>query len=94
MNGQIAENVVIKAFVMNGVIKMEMTIEEHIVQLKKLKSFHNGSYGANINFAIATMRKYQKIAEIVQSCGADYNSMDSYDCVEEIARILVHGNDN
>ena len=52
-------------FVMNGVIKMGMTIEEHIVQLKKLKSFHNGSYGANINFAIDTIRKYQKIQTIL-----------------------------
>ena len=50
---------------MNGVIKMGMTIEEHIVQLKKLKSFHNGSYGANINFAIDTIRKYQKIQTIL-----------------------------
>ena len=40
---------------------MEMLIDEHIAQLKKLKSFHNGSYGANINFAIDTMRKYQKL---------------------------------
>lgn len=44
---------------------MGMTIEEHIVQLKKLKSFHNGSYGANINFAIDTIRKYQKIQTIL-----------------------------
>ena len=36
-----------------------MTIGEHIIQLKKLKSFHNGSYGASINFAIETMRRYQ-----------------------------------
>lgn len=36
-----------------------MTIEEHIEQLKKLKSFHNGSYGASIHFAIDTMRKYE-----------------------------------
>ena len=42
---------------------MEMTIEEHIAQLKKLKSFHNGSYGASINFALDTMRKYQKIEQ-------------------------------
>ena len=38
---------------------MGMTIDEHIAQLKTLKSFHNGSYGASINFAIDTMHKYQ-----------------------------------
>lgn len=38
---------------------MGMTIDEHIEQIKKLKSFHNGSYGASINYAIETMRKYQ-----------------------------------
>ena len=44
---------------------MGMTIAEHIAQLKKLKSFHNGSYGTSINFVIETMRKYQKIQEII-----------------------------
>ena len=44
---------------------MEMTIDEHMAQLKKLKSFHNGSYGASINFALDTMRKYQKIEQII-----------------------------
>lgn len=43
---------------------MEITIDEHRAQLKKLKSFHNGSYGASINFALDIMRKYQKIEEI------------------------------
>lgn len=42
-----------------------MTIDEHIEQLKKLRSFHNGSYGTSVIFAIETMRKYQKIEEIV-----------------------------
>ena len=45
---------------------MGMTIGEHITQLKKLKSFHNGSYGASINFALDTMKKYQKIQEIIK----------------------------
>ena len=44
---------------------MEMTIEEHIAQLKKLKSFHNGSYGASVKVAIDTLRKYQKIEQII-----------------------------
>lgn len=43
---------------------MGMSIDEHRTQLKKLKSFHNGSYGASINFALDTMRKYQKIEDI------------------------------
>ena len=67
---------------MNGVIKMGMTIEEHIVQLKKLKSFHNGSYGANINFAIDTMRKYQKIQEILNDC-----DLEAWKVLERLKRI-------
>lgn len=44
---------------------MGMTIDEHKAQLKKLKSFHNGSYGASINFALDIIRKYQRIEQIV-----------------------------
>lgn len=51
--------------------KMGMTIDEHVAQLKKLKSFHNGSYGASINFTIDTMRKYQKIEQIVRETAND-----------------------
>lgn len=51
---------------------MEMTIDEHMAQLKKLKSFHNGSYGASINFALDTMRKYQKMQ-------ADYEARSKAD---------------
>ena len=43
---------------------MGITIDEHTAQLKKLKSFHNGSYGASINFALDIMRKYEKIEDI------------------------------
>ena len=63
---------------------MGMTIEEHIVQLKKLKSFHNGSYGTSINFAIDTMQKYQKIQKIVEHwvyCG---NPSDSIIAISEV----------
>ena len=57
---------------------MGMTIDEHIAQLKKLKSFHNGSYGASINFAVETMRKYQKIEDLVNDCADE--SVDDMSC--------------
>lgn len=56
-----------------------MTIEEHITQLKKLKSFHNGSYGASINFALDTMRKYQKIKNEMADIGKELRTrFDKY----------------
>lgn len=53
---------------------MGMTIEEHIKQLKKLKSFHNGSYGLSVNVAIDTMRKYKKIEQIYRM----YNEVNDF----------------
>ena len=38
-----------------------MTREEHIEQLKKLRSFHNGSYGRSINKAIEALEQEPKI---------------------------------
>ena len=60
--------------------------DEHIAQLKKLKSFHNGSYGASINFAIDTMRKYQKIEQIMERTVDDGTSM--YDTLQEIEEVI------
>ena len=37
-----------------------MTNEEHIEQLKKLRSFHNGSYGRSINKAIKALEQEPK----------------------------------
>ena len=37
-----------------------MTNEEHIEQLKKLRSFHNGSYGRSINKAIDALEQEPK----------------------------------
>ena len=73
---------------------MGMTIEEHIAQLKKLKSFHNGSYGASINFAIETMRKYQKIKEYI-SIPTRYGTM-AEDCqkLEYVRKVIEDGNDD
>ena len=37
-----------------------MTNEEHIEQLKKLRSFHNGSYGRSINKAIEALNQQKE----------------------------------
>ena len=72
---------------------MGMTIEEHIAQLKKLKSFHNGSYGASINFAIETMRKYQKIKEIMDELNGDFygSYLQDRQALEKIYEVLEDG---
>lgn len=57
---------------------MGMTIDEHKEQLKKLKSFHNGSYGASINSAVDIMRKYQRIKEIIE--GDTYQPSNGFIC--------------
>ena len=54
---------------------MGMSIDEHIARLKKLKSFHNGSYGASVKVAIGIMRKYQKIDWITEAWDDDENAM-------------------
>ena len=65
---------------------MGMSIDEHIAQLKKLKSFHNGSYGASINFAIDTMRKYQKIEQILDDC-----DLEAWEVLEKIKEVVEDG---
>ena len=72
---------------------MGMTIEEAIRYYEDKNVVLTEEEALANTIAIETMRKYQQIEKIVQACGADYNSMDSYECVEEIARILKHGND-
>lgn len=65
---------------------------EHIEQLKKLKSFHNGSYGASINYAVDAMSKLQKIKQIfkdIEECPlVEDNALD------EIREVLENGNES
>ena len=63
---------------------MGMTIDEHIAQLKKLKSFHNGSYGASINFAVDSMRKCQRIAKAI-------DKVEEYICDVETDTVRAQG---
>ena len=56
-----------------------MTNEEHIEQLKKLRSFHNGSYGRSINKAIKALEQEpstdavsrQAVLEQTYNCSKD-----------------------
>ena len=79
---------------------MGMAIDEHIAQLKKLKSFHNGSYGASINFALETMRKYQQIQEILNNAsytenGTVYSYIYDEDTrVKHIRQVVEDGNND
>ena len=66
-----------------------MTIDEHIEQLKKLKSFHSGNYGASIHFAIDTMRKYQEIKLIANNKNINGDLLR----MSEIRWVLENGND-
>ena len=69
MNGRIAENVIIKIFVMNGVIKMGMSIDEIIQGIEIIKAQAEWEYPLDwqivLDDAIEIMRKYQKIEQIV-----------------------------
>lgn len=66
---------------------MRMSMDEHIAQLKKLKSFHNGSYGASINFAIDIMRKDQKIEQIYQKWN-EVNDFSYNQAMREIGKVI------
>ena len=57
-----------------------MTNEEHIEQLKKLRSFHNGSYGRSINKAIEVLKQEPKTGHWIKKDGFDGDVY--YDCSE------------
>lgn len=74
---------------------MGMTINDHI---EVLKSYSHGftGYAGNlqnsINVAIDTMRKYQKIVQIMERTVDDGTSM--YDTLQEIEEVVEDGNDD
>ena len=76
---------------------MGMTIDEHI---EVLKSYHHGFTGYagdlqnSINVAIDTMRKYQKIEDIVRDYyNEQYTDKLDIEIIEMISEVLCDGND-
>ena len=69
-----------------------MTREEHIEQLKKLRSFHNGSYGRSINKAIKALEQEPKwipVSErLPKSCGMYIVTRKIYDCPDTAPIIM------
>ena len=67
---------------------MEMTIEEAIKQLTTY-SIPCGKYKNAYDMAIETMRKYQKIVQIMERTVDDGTSM--YDTLQEIEEVIEDG---
>ena len=52
--------------------------------LQKLKSFHNGSYGESINFAVDSIRRCQRIAKAI-------DKVEEYICDVETDTVKAQG---
>ena len=68
-----------------------MTNEEHIEQLKKLRSFHNGSYGRSINKAIEVLKQEPKTGHWTHPkvVAMPYEYADSCSCCKEWGKVLT-----
>ena len=66
-----------------------MTNEEHIEQLKKLRSFHNGSYGRSINKAIEALKQEPKTGRLTNSEWIDFLS-EQFDISRTSAKEMLH----
>ena len=78
---------------------MGMTIEEHIKRMGDIRSNYDRWSGLGLtpneakafDVAIETMRKYQKIVQIMERTVDDGTSM--YDTLQEIEEVVEDGND-
>lgn len=68
-----------------------MTIDEHIAQLIRVKHYAAPRHYETLDMAIDTMRKYQKIVQIMERTVDDGTSM--YDTLQEIEEVIEDGND-
>ncbi len=69
---------------------MGMTIDEAIEHGKEQLEIFGGEHKEFIEIAIETMRKYQKIVQIMERTVDDGTSM--YDTLEEIEEVVEDGN--
>lgn len=91
MNGRIAENVIIRMFVMNGVIKMGMPIDETIEILHgrdKCMEYVTDNDSEAFEMAISIMRKYQQIEQIYKEWFSDtgHTSAEAYIRIGEVLK--------
>ena len=74
-----------------------MTNEEHIEQLKELRSFHNGSYGRSINKAIEALEQEPKTGHWItwKEAGNEIASETRFECsvCHDSAQTLCNGLD-
>lgn len=79
---------------------MGMTIDEYIKRMGDIRSNYDRWSGLGLtpneakafDFAIETMRKYQKIVQIMERTVDDGTSM--YDTLQEIEEVIEDGNIN
>ena len=70
-----------------------MANEQSIENLKKLKSFHNGSYGSDIDRAIKALEQEPKTGHWIEDTNGTYtDNHDTWECSEcGHAQILLEG---
>lgn len=65
-----------------------MTIDDVIRYIKDLRDARGCGY-QQANVAIDAMRKYQKIEQILDDC-----DLEAWEVLEEIKKVVEHGNDD
>lgn len=73
---------------------MGMTIEERIAELVRVKHYAAPRHYETLDVAIETMRKYQKIQEIVNNAKDSDGAVKYNWLYEHIREVVEDGNDN
>ena len=75
---------------------MGMTIDERIAQLVRVKHYASPRHYKTLNVAIDTMRKYQKITEIMSELNGDFygSYLKDRQALEKIYEVVENGKDD